>query len=138
MMDILNIDGRTTEEKIEKAIENTHEELSDLVEERMCMVYTDTLARYLSEEHTVYRKISTKELGQSYDHNFILVPKEENYYLIDLTFSQFRQKEGFQLLTQKGYQYIDNSLWNAYIEIVCMESPKKTMEEAFNQWEKRK
>ena len=138
MMDILNIDGKSIEEKMEKAIEDTHEELDGLVEERMCRVYTDTLTKHLTEEHAVFRRISTEELGFSYDYHFILVPKEEGYYLLDLTFSQFGENQGFELLSQKGYQYINNSNWDEYIEITCKQTPNISLEEAFHSWNKRR
>ena len=42
VFDILNLDGKTVEEKIKKSISKTKEELSCLTEERMCMIYSDT------------------------------------------------------------------------------------------------
>ena len=41
--DLLNLDGKTVEDKIKKSIDKTKEELSDLDTERMCMVYSGYL-----------------------------------------------------------------------------------------------
>lgn len=66
--DLLNLDGKTVEDKIKKSIDKTKEELSDLDTERMCMVYSGYLLDNLRREHAICRLVDTNDLGFNYQH----------------------------------------------------------------------
>ena len=102
LYDILNITGNK-EEKIKSCISNVRLELEDLIEDQTCMIYSSYISEELYKNHIINRIIRTGEVS-SYDHHFVLVPKDgDSYYLRDLTYSQFNnydynqaQKEEFK------------------------------------------
>ena len=120
-----NIRKTNVEEEIKNSIITTKEKLNNLTEDRTCFIYSSYLYEELKNKHIPARIISTKDLGYDYEHRFVLVSneiEEDNYYLIDLTFSQFLQKNEknplFLSLLENGYQEINNDLWTFYIEYV--------------------
>lgn len=121
MIDILNIDGLSTEEKIKKSIDEAQEELKDLTKERMCKAYSDVLYEKLQRHHVISKKMNTKEMGCNYEHHFILALNQEETYLVDLSFIQFISHDEMQELSEKGYQKLEESSWQDYIRIVTME-----------------
>lgn len=121
---IKNIYGLNNEEGLIKAITFTKKILSDLVEERMCKVYSSYLLNELKKQHIPAHMINTLDLGFQYEHAFVLVPSnDDGYFLADLTFSQFNKK--INTLTQllnEGYQIIDNNSFRDYLSIVLNEN----------------
>ena len=120
---IKNIYGLNNEERLIKAITFTKKILSDLVEERMCKVYSSYLLNELKKQHIPAHMINTLDLGFQYEHVFVLVPSnDDGYFLADLTFSQFNKN--INTLTQllnEGYQIIDNNSFRDYLSIVLNE-----------------
>lgn len=119
---IKNITGKDNEEELEKAIAVVKNSLNGLTEERMCKVYSSYLLEELRARHIPVRLISTADLNLEYKHYFIMVPSNKiggEYYLADLTFSQFR-KEGTEFgdLETKGYQKIEDKELNDYLSII--------------------
>ena len=117
LYDLLNITGNK-EDKIKEAIIKTKEELKDLTERQTCKIYSSYLSNNLTNNHIINKIIKTGDFS-SYDHHFILVPKSsEDYYLIDLTYSQFNNNEYFEELLSKGYTIVNESMLMIYLSIV--------------------
>lgn len=72
-----NIYGKNNEEELIKSISIVRQKLNNLVEERMCKVYSSYLFRELLKQHVPARLINTLDLGLDYEHVFVLVPKNE-------------------------------------------------------------
>lgn len=117
---IKNISNRNNEEELKKAIIKVKQELNGLTEERMCKIYSSYLLNELRNNHISARLINTRDLNLDYEHYFVLVPRnEEGYYLVDLTFSQFNEKEEqLNSLLKDGYQYMDDNILMYYLKIV--------------------
>lgn len=114
---IKNIYGRNNEAELAKAITVTREKLDGLVEERMCKVYSAFLLMELNSQHVPARLVNTLDLGLDYEHEFILVPaNDDGYYLADLTFSQFNDTSiQLRQLLATGYQFMDEISLNSYL-----------------------
>ena len=130
---ILNIKNVNYEECIKKAIQKTKIELKDLDEERMCFIYSSYLYQNLLEFHLLARIIDTKDLGFSFSHRFVLVYDNNYYYLLDLTYKQFLNKDArFLKLLKEDYQKINNDDFNYYLKnILTSEFKNKDLEDAF-------
>ena len=130
---ILNIKNVNYEECIKKAIQKTKIELKDLDEERMCFIYSSYLYQNLLEFHLLARIIDTKDLGFSFSHRFVLVYDNNYYYLLDLTYKQFLNKDArFLKLLKEEYQQINNTDFNYYLKnILTSELKNKDLEDAF-------
>ena len=115
---IINIKNESIEDRIEKAIKDTKDELDGLTVDTTCMIYSSYITRNLYKEHLINKLVSTTELNYSYNHQFNIVPKNKNeLYLIDLTFKQF-QSDNFKELLQKGYILIDIDMYMEYLDVV--------------------
>lgn len=89
--DYINILGNK-EEKIKEVILKCKRDLN-LTTDRTCKIYSSYISNYLSEKHIVNKIINTKNLNLGYEHEFVLVPIDSNnYYLVDLTYSQFNNE----------------------------------------------
>lgn len=122
-----NIYGLNNKEQLAKSISVVRQNLKGLTEESMCKIYSSYLSFELSSNHVPSRLISTTDLDLNYEHFFILVPSnEEEYFLADLTFSQFPyRKSAFTGLLTKGFQLIDDQSINKYLNIVTGEKLHK-------------
>ena len=119
MKKIFNIKGVNYEECIKKAIQKTKIELKNLDEKQMCFVYSSYLYQNLLEQHLLAHIIDTKDLGFSFCHRFVLVYDGINYYLLDLTYKQFLNKDAkFLKLLTDGYQTITDREFNYYLKNV--------------------
>lgn len=116
-MNYTNILGLDKEEVIIDVINSIKNELKDLTTDRTCKIYSDYVSSYLRSKYILNRNIDTGEFGCDYSHKFCLVPKEEDYYLIDLTYSQFNNLEFLDLLID-GYMIVNKEELKRYIEIV--------------------
>ena len=115
--DYINILGNK-EETIKSSIKNVREKLKTINEEGNCYSYSNYIYNELLENHIVCKIINTKDYGYDYMHYFVLVPNTQNdYYLIDLTYSQFNN-EYFSNLKRDGYIKINNSEFILYLSIV--------------------
>ena len=130
-----NIYGNNIEEQLIKSIFTVKEKLYGLTEERMCKIYNGYLLNELHNNHVLARMINTLDLELNYEHIFILVPSNDsNYFLVDLTFSQFNQKnDQLSQLVDLGYQLINDSSLINYLNIVAKEKQiyKYSLEDLF-------
>jgi hypothetical protein len=117
---IKNVYGANNEAELANAVEAVRETIGELEKERMCKVYSGFLLQELKKRHVPARLINTTDLGISYEHEFVLVPSnDEGYYLADLTYSQFHDNSiQLRQLLNAGYQYMDSSSWNRYVYVV--------------------
>ena len=129
--DLLNLDGKTVEDKIKKSIDKTKEELSDLDTERMCMVYSGYLLDNLRREHAICRLVDTNDLGLNYQHHFILVNNGDGHYLVDLTYDQFGDKSWDKLLSD-GYDLVDDEKFSRYLKVVTRQESNSSVRDAFD------
>lgn len=123
---LINIRQLDIESEIQKAIFTVKEELKGLDEERMCKVYSSYLLRELNKRHVPGRLINTTDLGYAYEHVFILVPNGNNYYLCDLTISQFSLNASSY--NASYFLVSENEPLNQYLEYVT----KEHKEELYN------
>ena len=113
-----NIRQVNVEEEIKKAVSRVKCEYANLITEQTCKIYSSLLYEELNSNHIPTRIISTGDLGLTYDHMFLLVNSSDiKYYLIDLTYDQFKNNE-FNKLIENGYQEISNQDINKYLKIV--------------------
>lgn len=127
---IFNIKNINYEEYIKRAILKTKKELKGLQIDRMCLIYSSYLYKNLLDYHLLAHIIDTQDLGFSFCHRFVLVYDGQDYYLLDLTYSQFLKKETmfFKLLFD-GYQKINNQEFNYYLKSVL---PNEFIKEDLN------
>ena len=120
---IKNIYGLNNEDGLIKAVTFTKKILSDLVEERMCKVYSSYLLEELKKQHIPAHMINTLDLGFQYEHVFVLIPSnDDGYFLADLTFSQFNKNiNTLSQLLNEGYQLINDNSFRDYLSIVLNE-----------------
>lgn len=57
-------------------------------------------------------------MGFDYKHRFILVPDNNLYYLVDLTYKQFGKDDILNSLYNNGYQEVDGDKYNYYLSKV--------------------
>ena len=101
-MDYSNILNVNKEEAIQEVVNKTKSELEGLTTERTCKVYSDYISRNLHSKNILHRNI---------------VLNEEDYYLIDLTYSQFNNFDFVDLLLD-GYMIISKNELKEYMNIV--------------------
>ena len=132
MLNIANIDKESI---IKKAIENTKSDLNGLDYERMCLVYNWYLYENLKDMSCLAYIVDTDDLGFDYKHRFVLVPDNNLYYLVDLTYKQFgKEDKVLNKLYNDGYQEIDNDKYNYYISRVTGNNKDITIDESlFNE-----
>ena len=132
MLNIANIDKESI---IKKAIENTKSDLNGLEYERMCLVYNWYLYENLKDMSCLAYIVDTDDLGFDYKHRFVLVPDNNLYYLVDLTYKQFgKEDKVLNKLYNDGYQEIDNDKYNYYISRVTGNNKDITIDESlFNE-----
>ena len=116
LYDLLNIGGNK-EEKIKSCIDKARLELRNIIEKQRCKIYSAYLSEELNKNHIVNKIIRTEDFS-TYDHHFILIPKDgDNYYLVDLTYSQFNN-EHFNELLENGYMVVNKVELLIYLSIV--------------------
>ncbi len=118
--DILNIRNLKTETLIKQAIFEVKENYKNLTIDRTCIIYSNLIKENLQSKHIPVRIISTKDLNYSFEHQFCLVPNDDNisFFLIDLTYGQFKNNK-FSKLLSDGYSIIyDDRQFNDYLTIV--------------------
>lgn len=129
LYDILNIIGNK-EEKIKSCINKVKSELRDLVEEQTCMIYSSYISDELYKNHVVNKVVRTGDFS-SYNHHFVLVPKDgDKYYLIDLTYSQFNNDQ-FEKLLSDGYIVIEKPELMRYLKIVTSNTFNKEIDDIY-------
>lgn len=115
-----NVRGINIENEIKDTIKSVREEYSNLITEQTCMIYSGLLCEALKDRHVSVRIVNTGDLDFRYEHMFLIANSGYlKYYLIDLTYSQFKD-DSFKELLENGYQEIDNSNINKYLNIVTL------------------
>ena len=128
MLNIANIDKESI---IRKAIENTKSDLDGLDYERMCLVYNWYLYENLKDMSCLAYIVDTDDLGFSYKHRFVLVPDNNLYYLVDLTYKQFGKDDDIlSKLSSDGYEKIDNDKYCYYLSKVTGSDKDITIDES--------
>ena len=106
------------EERIIKAIEDTKDELNALDIDPTCYMYCSVLAEHLDNERLHNQIVSTTEYDYPYEHQFNMVPKDDDYfYIIDLKFKPF-QASKFKDLHEKGYMLVNIEECKEYLDVV--------------------
>lgn len=132
LYEFINISKIPLEKRINLAIAETKKELSDLSTDRTCKIFSRYLYKNLRENHVVSKIISTGELGAEFDHHFVIVPiNTYEYYLIDLTYQQFKNQELFKELYEKGYEKVTDLNFYLYYAIITGEQSNITIQDAF-------
>ena len=132
LYEYVNISNIPLEKRIELSIIETKKELGNLTTERTCKIYSRYLFKNLHENHVMAKIINTNDLEAEYEHYFILVPVNiMEYYLIDLTYPQFKNNELFKDLYEKGYEKITDLNFYLYYAIVTGEQSKITLSDTF-------
>ena len=128
MLNITNLDKETV---IRKAIENTKSDLDGLEYERMCLVYNWYLYENLKDMSCLAYIVDTDDLGFDYKHRFVLVPDNNLYYLVDLTYKQFgTDDEVLNKLYNDSYEMLDNDKYNYYLNKVTGSDRNITIDES--------
>ena len=126
-----NIRQANVEEEIKKAIEKIKLEYGNLITEQTCRIYSGLLYEELKSKHVPIRLVSTGELGLKYDHMFLIVNSSDiMYYLIDLTYEQFKNNN-FEDLLKNGYKVINNQEINKYLEIVSQDKTDYKLDDLY-------
>lgn len=112
-----NIRGINVEEEIKKAILKVRNELTCLTENQTCLIYSSYLFEDLKYRGINVRLINTMDLGLNFEHYFVLVKSADNYFLGDLTYSQFLDSN-FNNLLIDGYMKLDNNILNEYLSLI--------------------
>ena len=113
-----NVRGIDKEKVLRESIDEVRNEFTNIVEKQRCKIYSGRLVEKLKEKHVPVRLINTMDLGYSYEHEFVLVPdSDDNYFLSDLTYSQFNALE-FPDLLEFGYERVNSDILNDYLGIV--------------------
>ena len=128
---MLNIANLNKESIIRKAIENTKSDLNGLDYERMCLVYNWYLYENLKDMSCLAYIVDTDDLGFHYKHRFVLVPDNNLYYLVDLTYKQFGKDDDIlSKLSSDGYEKIDNDKYCYYLSKVTGSDKDITIDES--------
>ena len=128
---MLNIANLNKEFIIKQAINKTKSDLANLDYERMCLVYSSYLYENLKELSCLAYIVDTDDLGFDYKHRFVLVPDNNLYYLVDLTYKQFGKKdEVLNKLYNDGYEMLDNEKYNYYLNKVTGTNKDITIDES--------
>ena len=113
---------------INEVIREVRNEYQKLTTKRTCVIYSSLIYILLKQKHITTRIINTKDLGFNFEHQFCLVPYQyKEYYLIDLAYEQFNNKN-FEKLLLNGYIIINDLDFNKYLNIVTNNKNKDIYE----------
>lgn len=116
--ELIHINKNNIEDSIKRAIDKTKDELYGLTTQSTCMIYSSYLSRNLYNEHIPNKLETTTKYKYPYHHQFNIVQKnKDEFYLIDLTYTQFQSTKFYELL-QKGYILINSEEYLEYLEVV--------------------
>ena len=129
---ILNIKGQNSRQSIVDAIKETKEKLKGLDYERMCLVYNSYLYETLLKKHIIVHIVDTKDFNASFEHRFLITYDGNDYYLCDLTYSQFKDREHLKELLETGFMKCNDMVLQKYLQIVLKENKNLCIEQVFN------
>ena len=118
--DLINLHNKDIEKEIRNALKSVKESLMNLEKYQTCKIYASYIFDYLKVNHITCNMVSTgKDLGYSYDHFFVYVPKDEdNQYIIDPTYIQFGKVPEFEKLYTNGYMLLNNEEYKDYLSYI--------------------
>ena len=135
--DMINIYKKDNKEELKHAIIEVKKQLNGLSIDQTCKIYSSFLYDELLKRHVLCRLVNTASLGLNYEHWFVLVPdNNQNYLLSDLTFEQFHN-QSFPELIEKGYQFMDNVSFNGYLRVFDDSNIFCDIDEVFNDFSDR-
>lgn len=112
-----NIRGINIEEEIKNAIYMVRNVLRGLTKNQTCAIYSSYLFEEMKRRHLNVRLINTLDLNLNFEHYFILINNEGEFYLADLTYEQFNN-HNFDNLLINGYMKINDNILNDYLNII--------------------
>ena len=122
------------EKRLELSIAQTKKALDGVDVTGACATYSRHVFSYLKQNSIMSRIINTKDLGADYEHYFVLIPINTlEYYLVDLTFPQFKNDKVFKDLYEKGYEKVTDLNFYLYYAVVTGELSKISMQDVFLQ-----
>ena len=142
---ILNIGSYNNLSKIESILENLKIDSKIYDVEGLCKWFSNNISYELTKEHIFHNIISTRLLGSTFEHEFIISLINDdtggaNYYIIDPSYLQFLTKENeilnpkllnrpsiylestkegnelLEKLIKYGYSIIDNNQLSLYLK----------------------
>lgn len=132
LYEYVNISNIPLEKRLELSIKETKTLLKGVDPVGACATYSRHLFYYLSQNHIVSKIINTKDLGASYEHFLVLIPINDfEYYLVDLTYQQFKNDELFKILLEKGYEKVTDLNFYLYYSIVTGEQLDSSLKDIF-------
>ena len=128
LSNLVNIQNINIEKNIQEVINKSHNKFNGLITEQTCLIWSSMIYEELKKLHVPVYLLSTNEIENAYTHYFTIIPYESDYYVIDLTFRQF--KNGlFPDLSIFGYELLSRDEQIKYLEIV---SQKKNLNCSFD------
>ena len=125
---MLNIQNINIDKTIREVIRNSHDELKGLMTEQTCLIWSSKIYDELKNKHVPVQMLSTEDIEDAYIHYFNVVPYDNDYYVIDLTFRQFNNEE-FPDLNIFGYELLNKEKQKKYLRIVAQ---KKNLNSSFD------
>ena len=129
MNEIWNILNKDYESTLKEVIKLAQVELKNLTKVQTCKIYSFWLSDSLNKKHILNKVINTVDLGFLYEHLFVLVPKDlmkKEYFVVDLTFLQFNNKEDkYKDLLENGYQVMNDLVFNEYLKNFGLQLPEE-------------
>ena len=136
--EMLNIDGKKVEDKIEDAIDETRRELDGLMTDLTCKIYSQYMKKNLNKQHAIHKVVNTLEFGFPYEHHFnVVMENDKNFYVVDLTYNQFQNPEFLDLIF-KGYEKLSDEEFAQYLRIVGKDKKDISFSSLFDQSIKRR
>ena len=115
---LLNISNNSINNIIEDAVKMARDTIP--VPDRMCILASNLIYNYLKDRHILCKIINTMDLGMGYRHDFVLAKDVNDVYLIDTTYSQFRNNGVLfdEDVLVKGYTKINNDILFNYLNSI--------------------
>ena len=134
LYEYMNIGSIPIEKRLQLSIAETKKALDGIDPKGACALYSRHLFSYLSKNHIVSKIVNTKDLGAEYEHFFVIIPiNTMEYYLVDLTYQQFKNDKVFKELYEKGYEKVTDLNFYLYYAIVTGEQSKISIKDVFLQ-----
>ena len=134
---MLNINNLDIEEEIKLTISDVKKELSELTTDQTCKIYSSMIYEKLKEKGILSKLIDTENFGNDFSHMFVIALDNNDKYLIDLTYEQFKEKEKLNDLLTNGYIKIDDETFKDYLEIVLKSKNSFSIDDALYQSKNR-
>lgn len=130
---MLNINNLDIEEEIKTTINDVKNELSELTTDQTCKIYSSMIYEKLKEKGVLSKLIDTENFGNDFSHMFVIALDNNDKYLIDLTYEQFKEKDKLNSLLTDGYIKVDDDTFKDYLEIVLKSKNSFSIDDALYQ-----